>query len=234
MAGTFDLILVRHGETDSNRTKLIQGHRDTPLSTVGEEQVLQVAKELTNTRLDLVVSSDLQRALRTGEAIVAANASVSSLETWQEARERCFGEFEGQPAEMLITASTKAKEVGKLKEWGPEGGETGEQFRARVKAFLMKLCKAVPLNEDSVKPIVLVTSHGGFIKEFNCMIVEEFNCEMPGKKGEHQRICPNTGISWYTIELDQAGSLSSIQCTMLHSKDHLGNLEGPEPVLYGV
>ena len=117
--------------------------------------MVQVAKELANTRLDLVVSSDLQRALRTGEAIVAANASVSSLETWQEARERCFGEFEGQPAEMLITASAKAKEVGKLKEWGPKGGETGEQFRARVKSVLMKLCKVLPLNVDSLKPTVL-------------------------------------------------------------------------------
>jgi len=232
MAKNFDLILVRHGETESNRTKLIQGHLDTPLSSVGEEQVGQVAKELASARLDLVASSDLQRALRTGEAIVAANPSVEALEIWQEARERCFGEFEGQPAEKLISASAKAKERGKLKEWGPEGGETGDQFRSRVKSFLSRLCKAVqPLKE---KPVVLVTSHGGFIKEFNCMIVEEFNCEMPGQKGEHGKICPNTGISRYSLELDQAGSLNSIKCTLLHSKDHLGSLEGPEPVLYGV
>jgi len=234
MTVTFDLILVRHGETDSNRTKLIQGHLDTPLSIVGEEQVRQVAKELANTRVDLAVSSDLQRALRTGEAIVAANSSVSSLETWQEARERCFGEFEGQPAEMLISASAKAKERGKVKEWGPEGGETGEQFRGRVKSFLSRLCKTVLAKEWEANPVVLVTSHGGFIKEFNCMIVEEFNCDMPGKKGEHGRICPNTGISRYTLDLDHVGSLSSIKCTLLHSKDHLGSLEGPEPVLYGV
>ena len=194
----------------------------------------QVAKELAGTRVDLVVSSDLQRALRTGEAIVRANPCVTSLETWQEARERCFGEFEGQPADMLISASAKAKERGELKEWGPVGGETGEQFRARVKSFLSRLCKTVLAKEWKVKPVVLVTSHGGFIKEFNCMIVEEFNCEMPGKKGEHGRICPNTGISRYTIELDDAGSLSSIKCTLLHGKDHLGALEGPEPVLYGV
>ena len=71
--------------------------------------MLQVAKELANTRIDLVVSSDLQRALRTGEAIVEANPGLTSLETWQEARERCFGEFEGQSAEMLISASAKAK-----------------------------------------------------------------------------------------------------------------------------
>lgn len=149
--------------------------------------MLQVAKELANTRIDLVVSSDLQRALRTGEAIVEANPGLTSLETWQEARERCFGEFEGQSAEMLISASAKAKERGKLKEWGPEGGETGDQFRARVETFLSKLCKAVIANEEKVKPVVLVTSHGGFIKEFNCMIVEEFSCEMPGPKGEHGR-----------------------------------------------
>ena len=68
-----------------------------------------MAKELAKTRIDLAVSSDLQRALRTGEAIVDANPSVTSLETWQEARERCFGEFEGQPAEMLISASAKAR-----------------------------------------------------------------------------------------------------------------------------
>ena len=201
---------------------------------MGEEQVREVAKKLADTRVDLVVSSDLQRALRTGEAIVAANPSVTSLDTWQEARERCFGEFEGQPADMLISASAKAKEMGKLKEWGPLGGETGEQFRERVKLFLSRLCKAVLAKEWELNPVVLVTSHGGFIKEFNCMMVEEFNCEMPGKKGEHGRICPNTGISRYTLNLDQEGTLSSIKCTLLHSKDHLGSLEGPEPVLYGV
>ena len=40
------LILVRHGETDWNRTRTIQGHRDIPLNEVGLAQARAVASRL--------------------------------------------------------------------------------------------------------------------------------------------------------------------------------------------
>ena len=204
-----------------------QGHLDTPLSSLGLQQAQAVAGHLAEQPFSLAISSDLQRAAQTGEAIVAANPSLSSLVRWEVARERCFGEFEGQPAETLVGAPHLAN-------WGPEGGETGRQFRARVKQFTAKLCGAVNALELDRPAVVLVTTHGGFIKEFNAMLVEEQGCLMPGKKGESGRICPNTGVSRYLLELGGEGGLAGAECTQLHYREHLGSLEGPEPVLYGV
>lgn len=55
--------LQRHGETDYNRSKIIQGHLDTPLNAEGEAQAGVVARYLAQTTsFDAMYSSDLQRA----------------------------------------------------------------------------------------------------------------------------------------------------------------------------
>jgi broad specificity phosphatase PhoE len=140
----FELYMVRHGETESNRTKilqvivawvilpialiiLMQGHLDIPLSQIGLEQARLVATHLAPTPFSLAISSDLSRALKTGEAIRDANNSFDEIEVWEVARERCFGEMQGQVVDVMLSA---------IKGKGPEGGETGEQFRERVRQFL--------------------------------------------------------------------------------------------------
>ena len=59
--------------------------------------------------------------------------------------------------------------------------------------------RVVKLGDDSdssdTSPLsILVTSHGGFIKELNMVLVKEFNCSMPCDHGEYGRISPNTGL----------------------------------------
>ena len=72
----------------------MQGHLDIPLSQTGLEQARLVAKHLASTSFSLAISLDLSRALKTGEAIRDANNSFD--EVWEVARERCFGEMQGQ------------------------------------------------------------------------------------------------------------------------------------------
>lgn len=54
--------LVRHGETDANRNKIIQGQLDTPLNEIGLEQAALVARALRTVKFDAALSSDLSRA----------------------------------------------------------------------------------------------------------------------------------------------------------------------------
>ena len=117
-------------------------------------------------------------------------------------------------------------------DWGPEGGETGRQFRERVRRCLEELCARVEGVEEE-EPTVLLTTHGGFIKELNSVLVAEHGCRMPGKAGQHERICPNTGVSRYTVEVE-GGRVAAVACSLLHHREHLGAREGEEPVLYGV
>ena len=157
---------MRHGETDSNLTKimqvivpwvmppliiLMQGHLDIPLSQTGLEQARLVAKHLAPTSFSLAISSDLSRALKTGEAIRDGNNSFDEIEVWEVARERCFGEMQGQAAEVMLNA-IKGKDKDQLFVWGPEGGETGEKFRERVRQFVKDLGRRVTKLEGEDSP----------------------------------------------------------------------------------
>ena len=135
-----EVVVVRHGETDSNRSHTIQGHLDTALSSLGLQQAECVAAYLADTKFSQAISSDLARALATGQAIARANTSLAEaeIEQWEVLRERCFGELEGGEAGAMQEA-VKGLNRDQILAWGPKGGETGLQFRQRVR----KLSRAI-------------------------------------------------------------------------------------------
>jgi len=233
-----ELVVVRHGETESNRTHTIQGHLNTPLSDVGLQQAERLAKHIAETKFDHALSSDLLRALKTGQIILDSNSSLEtgSIEEWIVLRERCFGEMEGKDS-SLMTDIIKSMNKDQIISWGPAGGETGVQFRNRVRDFLRDLGKRVvklksEKNKSSMR--ILVTSHGGFIKDLNIVLVKEFACSMPAGNSNYGRISPNTGVTKFDMKFDDEGSISSVKCSSLYNKDHLEGMEFREPQNYGV
>ena len=58
------LYVVRHGETDWNKVKRVQGHTDIPLNEYGRHLARETAKGLKETRIDLAITSPLIRAKR--------------------------------------------------------------------------------------------------------------------------------------------------------------------------
>ena len=67
------LIVVRHGETLYNIQNRITGQSDVPLSPLGERQAELVGAYLAHEKIDLIVSSDLQRARVTAQAIALSH-----------------------------------------------------------------------------------------------------------------------------------------------------------------
>ncbi|PJZ79095.1 histidine phosphatase family protein [Leptospira neocaledonica] len=65
----YQLFLIRHGETEWNLERRLQGQTDTSLSKYGKEQVLKLADKLKDTGIKLILSSDLKRAKETSEQI---------------------------------------------------------------------------------------------------------------------------------------------------------------------
>ena len=63
------IILVRHGQTDWNLKKLMQGRTDIPLNETGRVQALEVKEKLKNERIDICFSSPLSRTLTTAKII---------------------------------------------------------------------------------------------------------------------------------------------------------------------
>lgn len=148
------IYLVRHGETQWNAQKRIQGQADSPLTEEGRKQAKQVAMRVKNLGITHLVSSDLGRAVETADII----ASVLNLpiQTDKRLRELNMGILEGKcvdqltPEEDLIRRSPLS---GTPDARIPEG-ESMQELADRLHAAINDL-RALPKGS-----IPLVVCHG--------------------------------------------------------------------------
>jgi probable phosphoglycerate mutase len=63
------ILLIRHGETDWNREKRLQGFIDIGLNAIGIEQAKLLASVLQSESIDAAYASDLARAYDTADTI---------------------------------------------------------------------------------------------------------------------------------------------------------------------
>jgi broad specificity phosphatase PhoE len=144
------ILLVRHGQTDSNRNGVLQGHSPTPLNDLGRAQAKQVARRLKRWKpvIDVLVSSDLPRAAQTAEAIASELDKPIHVDArW---RELSFGELEG-------------KAVGEKEIWRNAGGEVEAPGGESAIDFQVRILNAISSLRDDfpqAKTICVVT-HGG-------------------------------------------------------------------------
>jgi len=88
------IALVRHGQTDWNKTLRMQGTSDIPLNETGRGQALEAAVLLSDEHWDAIVSSTLSRAAVTAD-IIAERLGMPVLERDVALIERAYGEVEG-------------------------------------------------------------------------------------------------------------------------------------------
>ena len=68
-AGTLRIYLARHGETDWNAARRLQGRTDTALNSTGRQQAAKLAEHLKGVRLDAIYCSTLSRSRETAEIV---------------------------------------------------------------------------------------------------------------------------------------------------------------------
>lgn len=86
---------MRHGETDGNIKKIIQGHLDLDLNDEGRDQAEKVAYHLKDIDLGHIVSSDLLRCMNTARAIARKQRKpVGDFESTRALRESYMGPLE--------------------------------------------------------------------------------------------------------------------------------------------
>jgi probable phosphoglycerate mutase len=87
------LILWRHGTTEWNAQRRVQGHTDARLSDLGRSQAVRVAPVLAARSPDAIVASDLSRATDTAAPL----AQLTGLPVRRDPRlrERNYGDWEG-------------------------------------------------------------------------------------------------------------------------------------------
>lgn len=94
-----DLILVRHGETETNRLGKIQGVSQAPLNERGLDQAAAAARALADERPFALYASPLRRAVQTAEAVASRTGIVVVIE--HGLIEMDVGEFEGLTGRQL-------------------------------------------------------------------------------------------------------------------------------------
>ncbi|KAG7349874.1 phosphoglyceromutase [Nitzschia inconspicua] len=179
------LIVVRHGETEWNRSLRIQGVTDVPLNQTGDLQAKASAQALLkelqqqDKRPTVIHSSKMCRASDTAQAIAdALNESAvvndkTAISVWKhgELNEWNLGVLEGLRKEEAMAQFSDAWRI--FSEWADPlvsvnhanttvlGGESMEDVRLRAATCLEGLIDGP--NDDSQQPSVIVVTHGGVL-----------------------------------------------------------------------
>ncbi len=155
------LWLVRHGQTDWNAQRRIQGHTPTELNAMGRRQAQMMSEWFSSRRFSSIWSSDLPRALQTAQAIAARQ--TCPITTTEQLRERSLGVFEGKTWDavkaMRADLTNNAMNNGDLADWtGVPGVESDQQLWDRTRNVLDTMSDSFP-GQD-----VLAVTHGGVLK----------------------------------------------------------------------
>ncbi|MFO7543701.1 MAG: histidine phosphatase family protein [Thiobacillus sp.] len=126
------ICIIRHGETDWNVHKRIQGHTDIPLNDTGRAQALAMAFNAAHHRFQAIYSSDLLRAEETANAL--AQREDQAVKRLPQLRERHYGVFQGMTAAQGESRYPEAYAhyVARDMDYDFETGESLRQFAERV------------------------------------------------------------------------------------------------------
>ncbi len=153
-----EIILIRHGETEWNSQKRMQGHSNSDLSSVGQAQIQALGQWMKNVPFDHIYSSDSLRAKQTAEAIT--QFSGHELQFDQRLREKNLGVFEGLTSEE---ARERHPEVFRLfktagSKYVIDEGESTQQLQDRA----LEIVDEIRIKHPEER--VLLVTHGGFIR----------------------------------------------------------------------
>lgn len=157
------ILLIRHGETPWNAVRRLQGHTDIPLNEEGQRQAAALAGALIEQGVDVLVSSDLQRAMQTAQALSRLQAGLV-LQTDAQLRERCYGVFEGMLYSEIAEqypdhyARWQAREVDAVM---PDGARPAESFRQFYQRCLDAIAGWARRHPGQT---IAIVAHGGVLE----------------------------------------------------------------------
>lgn len=158
------IYLVRHGQTDWNLAKRIQGRNPVPLNKYGINQAKRIALALKNKKISAVYASDIQRTIETAE-VIAVEHDLAIIQT-KLMRERAYGALVGNSDDSMPEKLRRRLEKyysisDTVKRWKYRPmfrHESNRDVQVRTIRFLRTVAMA-----NIGKNIVVVT-HGGVIK----------------------------------------------------------------------
>lgn len=187
-----ELWLIRHGETEWNRLRRVQGMLNVALNDEGRRQADRLAGHFVANppSVHAIYSSDLDRAHHT--AVPVAQALDLPIILDAGLRERQYGVFQGLSFVELAEQHPEAAEAvrQRMVDYEMQGGESLRQFQKRAVDTLSKLALQHPGQR------VLVFTHSGVID-----VVHRFAHQIP-LETERRRSMLNVSINRVTIDGD--------------------------------
>ncbi|WP_104402881.1 histidine phosphatase family protein [Vibrio penaeicida] len=160
------IVLIRHGETEWNRSGVLQGWRDSRLTKNGIGQIHRSAKKIVKYQSSTpfpIYTSDLGRSL--SSARILANDLGGYLVVDKRLRERGFGELEGKPLGAELAQKNKKMP------------ETLECYHLRIREFI-----ATVTRQKSDQPVIVI-GHGEWIRSWQKMYIGDVGLALP-KNGD--------------------------------------------------
>jgi glucosyl-3-phosphoglycerate phosphatase len=144
------LLLVRHGQSEWNASRRLQGQADIVLSDLGREQARRLAPVIAAIGPDRAIASDLARAAETA-ALLGGAVYNPAL------REVNVGDWTGAEIATLLAEQPANYHGWRAGTYAPPGGELWVDFRTRV---------GTVITAEAARPCanLLVVCHGGVIR----------------------------------------------------------------------
>ncbi len=181
------LCIVRHGETEWNAGRRIQGVIDIPLSALGHAQARATANTLMDEGFTALYSSDLIRARQTAEA--TAHLAHLPLQLLPGLRERHYGVFQGLTYEESAVRypADYARHHARDPRFAPAGGESLLDLVARLDSTCDEIVQRHP------GEAVALFTHGG--------VLDILHRQAAGKPLTTPRdfAIPNCAINWIEV-----------------------------------
>lgn len=160
------LYVVRHGETQFNKYRRIQGWSDSPLTESGVDIAKKLGIGLKNIYFDVAYSSDSNRARYTRDYILEAFQTPPITKEKKDLREMAFGIYEGEKITNIwpiINNEDTSKlpftqRLSMIEEH--EGVEGMHNFENRIKTTFINIVKEARKERHSS---VLIVTHGAVI-----------------------------------------------------------------------
>jgi len=160
------IYLVRHGQTEWNRTHRFQGRSDIPLDAEGRAQVRRTADALKDVPFDAIYASPLSRAIETAEIIRIHHSGIPIAEE-QGFIEMELGDFDGMASSEWMTDYADFMRAWRDNPGGVRmpgaGGECLEEVQERAMAALDRITEARPNGST-----LLVCSHNFVVLSILC------------------------------------------------------------------
>jgi len=164
------LYLIRHGETEQNKSGVLMGSTDTPLNDMGRRQASLLRDRINALEVDTIFSSPLSRAMETASIVFGQEAHIITDSSLQEFH---FGEWEGMHFSDISKQYLETWQMW-LTDWDKThipGGEAFAAFKQRVISVVEEIVRY------NTGRRVAVVSHGGCIRS----LLAHFFCESVSK-----------------------------------------------------